>query len=390
MAFTESFLRNHLTKGSLTLIRPDGSSEVFGTGEPCATFRMRNDKVIKKILRDPQLNLGETYMDGEWDTDGQSLENLLTVLRTNFEVREQFNPWLAKMASLIQSWNSITASHKNVRHHYNLDEPLFRSFLDEDMHYSCAYFRNSDDSLEEAQQNKCAHILKKLNLPPDGTVLDIGCGWGSLAMHIAENANAHVTGITLSDAQVEVARKRAKERQLENQVSFNLEDYRLHQGKYDAVVSVGMFEHVGKHNFETYFKKVKDFLKPNGVALIHTIGNYSLPEPTNSWIGKYIFPGGYIPALSEVLHAIEVSELVNQDTEVWRRHYAQTLGIWNERFQKSRERFVETKSEHFCRMWEFYLVACQTAFTIGNLVVFQLQLGLSNDSAPNTRDYLYV
>lgn len=390
MAFHASFLRTGITSGSLTLIEPGGETQKFGTSEPEGTFRMHDKAVIRKILRNPALNLGETYMNGDWDTAGTSLADLLSVLRINFENPSTTNPWLVRLASLIQSWNTLTSSRKNVSHHYNLDAPLFRAFLDEDMHYSCAYFRDDLETLEQAQQNKCAHILKKLNLPPDGRVLDIGCGWGSLAMYIAENANAHVTGITLSDAQVRTAQQRCKERNLENQVSIRLEDYREHEGEYDAIVSVGMFEHVGRRNFQTYFEKVQELLKPNGVALIHTIGNYSAPEPTNPWIAKYIFPGGYIPSLSEVAQAIERSHLVNLDTEVWRRHYARTLKIWNERFQRVREEFVKSKSERFCRMWEFYLEACQTAFTVGDLVVFQFQLGLTNDSVPNTRDYLYT
>lgn len=389
MAFHESFLRRGIKSGSLSLIQPNGEAQEIGTGEPKGTFRMQDKRVIRRILRNPALNLGETYMNEEWDTASTPLTDLISVLRLNFENPSAMNPWLVRMISLLQSWNTVTSSRKNVSHHYNLDEPLFRAFLDTDMHYSCAYFKNDLESLEQAQQNKCAHILKKLNLPPDGRVLDIGCGWGSLAMYIAENANAHVTGITLSDAQVEAAKRRCKERNLENQVSIQLEDYREHKGEYDAIVSVGMFEHVGRRNFQTYFDKVRKLLKPRGVALIHTIGSYSAPEPTNPWIAKYIFPGGYIPSLSEVAQAIERSQLVNLDTEVWRRHYARTLEAWNDRFQRVREDFVKSKSERFCRMWEFYLTACQTAFTLGDLVVFQFQLGLSNDSAPTTRDYLY-
>lgn len=389
MAIHESFLRRGIKSGSISLIQPNGETQEIGTGEPKGTFRIQDERVIRRILRNPMLNLGETYMNEEWDTAGTSLADLLSVLRLNFENPTAMNPRLVRLISLLQSWNTITSSRKNVSHHYDLDEPLFRAFLDTDMHYSCAYFKNDLESLEQAQQNKCAHILKKLNLPPDGRVLDIGCGWGSLAMYIAENANAHVTGITLSDAQAQAAKRRCKERNLENQVSIKLEDYREHEGEYDAIVSVGMFEHVGRRNFQTYFDKVRNLLRPKGVALIHTIGSYSAPQPTNPWIGKYIFPGGYIPSLSEVARAIEQSQLVNLDTEVWRRHYARTLETWNDRFQRVREDFVTSKSERFCRMWEFYLTACQTAFTLGDLVVFQFQLGLSNDSVPTTRDYLY-
>ena len=389
MAFHQKFLRERLNTGSLTLIDSNGHSETFGAGEPAATFRMHTPGVIRKILRNPQLNLGETYMDCEWDTDGASLADLLTVLRLNFDAQADLKPWFISLFSLLQSWNTVAKSRRNVSHHYDLDEPLFRAFLDDDMHYSCAYFKDPTLSLEQAQQDKCSHILKKLHLQPNSKVLDIGCGWGSLAMYIAEHANVQVTGITLSEAQLEVARQRCKAKRLENQVSFELQDYREHVGEYDAVVSVGMFEHVGRRNFSTYFQKVRDLLKPTGVALIHTIGISGSPEPTNQWIAKYIFPGGYIPALSEVIASIEDNRLINLDTEVWRRHYARTLEIWNERFQKVRTQFAQSKSEHFCRMWEFYLNVCQTAFTEGDLVVYQLQLGRANDAVPNTRDYLY-
>lgn len=330
-------------------------------------------------------------MDQDWSCPDDSLADLLTILRRNFQTDydRSWYQWFEKLYTFLQSWNSVGTSVKNVERHYDLDEPLFRSFLDSDMHYSCAYFRDDQVSLEEAQQAKCRHIFDKLLLNSGANVLDIGCGWGSLAMYIAEHSDAHVTGITLSEPQLSAARERSASRKLENQVQFQLEDYRDHEGSYDAIVSVGMFEHVGKKHFNTFFNKIKHLLKPDGVALLHTIGTSSPPTPTNRWISKYIFPGGYIPALSEIVSSIESSQLVNLDTEVWRRHYAATLREWNRRFQSVRDRFVGEKGERFCRMWEFYLGACETAFMIGDLVVFQIQLGHSNNSAPLTRIYLY-
>ena len=224
---------------------------------------------------------------------------------------------------------------------------------------------------------------------PGASVLDIGCGWGSLAIYLAEHADVNVVGITLSDEQLRVASEEVKRRGLGNQVRFELQDYRQHDGKYDGIVSVGMFEHVGKANYTTFFDKVHEMLKPDGVAVLHTIGNYDNPQGTNPWIQKYIFPGGYIPSLSDVASGYEKSGLVLSDIEVLRYHYAWTLQEWNRRFQQSREKFVELRGEKFCRMWEFYLVACQTAFEIDALVVYQLQFGLNNTTVPITRDYLY-
>ena len=296
---------------------------------------------------------------------------------------------MAAYAAILQSWNNIGASMRNVSHHYDLDASLFRAFLDQDMHYSCAYFRSPDQPLEEAQSAKCDHIRRKLCLKPGQKVLDIGSGWGSLGLYLADKEDVQVTGLTLSNEQLAVANKEAVRRGLDNQVQFRLEDYRNHHGKYDAVVSVGMFEHVGLRNFDGYFTKVAELLSRDGVAMIHTIGHTDRPTATNPWFRRHIFPGGYIPAISEITTAVERSPLVFADIEVWRQHYALTLKEWNRRFQTVRPEFAREKGERFCRIWEFYLLACQTAFEVSNLVVYQLQLGLNNMSVPTTRDYLY-
>ena len=386
-------LERHLRHGTLTLVTPDGRRETYGSGSPKATWVIRRPGTMVRILLNPAANLGETYMDEGWDVEDGDLVDLLTILRTNLESAVA-NPspgtMLGPVGTLVQSWNTARTSLSNVRHHYNLEESLFRAFLDRNMHYSCAYFRSPDMTLEEAQVAKSEHIRNKLLLAPGARVLDIGSGWGSLAMHLAQHADVEVTGLTLSSEQARAASADAERRGLSERVEFRLEDYRHHRGEYDAIVSVGMFEHVGRRNFDRFFDTVRSLLAPDGVAMIHTIGHTGQPMPTNAWIGRHIFPGGYIPAASEVVRAIERSDLVLSDVEVWRRHYASTLREWNRRFQASRDTFQESLGERFCRMWEFYLTVCTTAFELGRLVVYQLQLAHSNDVVPLTRDYLYT
>ncbi len=385
-------LQEHVRRGTLTLVTPDGTRRTFGDGSPRATWRIRRPRTMLKILMNPDANLGETYMNEEWDVEEGELVDLLTILRTNVEAAvsgRRAAALLGPVTTLFSSWNTVRASLSNVSHHYNLDEALFRAFLDRNMHYSCAYFREHGMTLEAAQIAKSEHIRSKLRLEPGARVLDIGSGWGSLAMHLAERAGAHVTGLTLSTEQARAASAEAQRRGLSERVEFRLEDYRRHRGEYDGVVSVGMFEHVGRRNFDRFFEQVRSLLAPDGVALVHTIGHTAPPVPTNPWIARHIFPGGYIPAASEVVRAIEGSDLVLSDTEVWRRHYASTLREWNRRFQASRETFQRSHGERFCRMWEFYLTVCATSFEIGRLVVLQLQLAHRNDVVPLTRDYLY-
>ena len=385
-------LQEHVRDGTLTLVTPDGQRQTFGSGDPKATWVIRKPRTMVRILMNPAANLGETYMDEAWDVEDGQLIDLLTILRTNIEPAvsdRSLGSLMGPAGTLVQSWNTARASLNNVSHHYNLDEALFRAFLDENMHYSCAYFRQADMSLEAAQIAKAEHIRRKLRLAPGARVLDIGSGWGSLAMHLAERTEVEVVGLTLSSEQLRTASAEAERRGLSGRVEFRLEDYRRHRGQYDAVVSVGMFEHVGRRNFGRFFDQVHTLLAPDGVALVHTIGHTGPPMPTNAWIARHIFPGGYIPAASEVVRAIEGSDLVLSDAEVWRRHYAHTLREWNRRFQASRETFRRSHGERFCRMWEFYLTACTTAFELGSLVVYQLQLAHTNDVVPLTRDYLY-
>ena len=385
----DKFLRENIKHGAFKLVHPNGDVHAYGNGPASVVWRINDSRVLSKIVRNPLLNLGETYIEQGWDVDDGKLAQLLTILQTNLEDGLIRRGPTAAYATILQSWNNLNASMRNASHHYDLDESLFRAFLDSDMHYSCAYFRTPDQSLEEAQSAKSDHIRKKLCLKPGQKVLDIGCGWGSLALYLAEQEDVHVTGLTLSKEQLGVAKHEAVQRGLDNQAQFLLEDYRNHQGKYDAVVSVGMFEHVGLRNFDGYFNKVGELLSKDGVAMIHTIGHTGRPVRTNPWIRRHIFPGGYIPAISEISTAIERSPLLFADIEVWRQHYALTLKEWNRRFQEVRSEFSREKGERFCRMWEFYLLSSQTSFEVSSLVVYQLQLGFNNASIPTTRDYLY-
>ncbi len=376
-------------QGELTLVDVDGARHRFGSGTPKVTWLMRHPDALRRIVTNPALELGETYMDEGWDVADGSLADLITILRGNMGDLVQRRTIFSEFAALVQTWNALKASLRNVHHHYDLDEELFRAFLDRDMHYSCAYFRELDMSLESAQMAKCNHIARKLLLEPGQQILDIGCGWGGLALHLAETVGVSVVGLTLSSEQLRVARADAARRGLTDRVEFRLQDYRAHHGQYDRIVSVGMFEHVGRRNFRRYFEQLKQQLRPRGVALLHTIGSTRPPNSTNAWFRRHIFPGGHIPSLSTMAAAIERSGIKIGDLEILRPHYALTLKEWNRRFQTQRTHLAATKGERFCRMWEFYLVTSQTAFEYGDLVVFQLQLGGRDAPIPATRDYLY-
>ncbi len=289
----------------------------------------------------------------------------------------------------LTNFNFIKKSKENVSHHYDISDDLYDLFLDPKRQYSCAYFKNETDSLETAQNNKIQHIIKKLNIKPNQKVLDIGCGWGSLAIDIAKSANCEVTGITLSENQFNYCKKKAKELNLENQLDFKLIDYRELNEKFDRIVSVGMFEHVGRKFYRKFFSQVEKLLKDDGVSLIHTIGSVNPPRDPHPWITKYIFPGGYTPSLSEVSPHIEKSGLIVSDIEVLRLHYMHTLRHWKENCIKNKEKIIQMFDERFFRMWEFYLAGCEMAFKWGDQVVYQFQLTKNYSSVPVTRDYIY-
>jgi cyclopropane-fatty-acyl-phospholipid synthase len=384
-------LKNRIGQGSFCLHLPDGRVYTVGRGEPTAHMIVHRNAALGRMLRNPEIAVGEAYMDGDWEPGEGGLMRVLEVLARNFNRQPSrgFWPWLKRLRSRLEEIHPVRRSHRNVRRHYDLDESLFRRLLDADMHYSCAYFQAPDMSLEQAQQAKCQHITRKLLLQPGDRVLDVGCGWGGLALHMARHCDVEVTGLTLSHDQYRTANQRASHAGLDGRVRFLLQDYREHEEQYDAIVSVGMFEHVGRPQYSTYFNSLRSRLKPGGRMLVHTIGRSGPPTHGSHWIRKYIFPGSYIPALSEVMPAVERNGLVLSDLEVLRLHYAETLRHWHERFQLARPEFAARLGERFCRMWEFYLQVCEAMFRWSDLVVFQLQLADNNASVPITRDYLY-
>jgi len=340
------------------------------------------------------LYFGEAYTDGSLQIENGTLTEFLEIAMKNIG-RGDTN-YYSKILNKIKGtyryltyFNLIGKSKSNVAHHYDISEKLYDLFLDSNRQYSCAYFKNENDSLETAQDNKIKHIIKKLNLKPNQKILDIGSGWGTLAIEIAKQSKCEVLGITLSENQLQHSIDKVKKLNLENQVRFKLLDYRELDEKFDRIVSVGMFEHVGRKFYNKYFNKVSELLNDDGVALIHTIGSSNPPRDPHPWITKYIFPGGYTPSFSQIAKPIEKSGLVISDIEVLRMHYSHTLRHWKERFLGKREKVLELFDEKFFRMWEFYLAGCEMAFKWGDQVVFQLQLTKNFTSVPNTRDYIY-
>ena len=319
-------------------------------------------------------------------------ENPTLLVAGIFLLTTTFSQFINKMSGsyrYLTNFNFIKKSKMNVSHHYDISDDLYDLFLDPKRQYSCAYFKNENDTLEEAQNNKIQHIIKKLNIKPNQKVLDIGCGWGSLAIDIAQTANCEVTGITLSENQFNYCNKKAKELNLENQLTFKLVDYRQLNEKFDRIVSVGMFEHVGRKFYKKFFKQIDNLLKNDGISLIHTIGSVNPPRDPHPWITKYIFPGGYTPSLSEVTTPIEKAGLIVSDIEVLKLHYSHTLRHWKENCNKNKDKIIQMFDEKFFRMWEFYLTSCEIAFKYGDQVVYQFQLAKNYTSTPTTRDYIY-
>lgn len=363
-----------------------------GTGDPIAV-RFTTTAAPLGILLDPDLRLGEAYVDGTLVIEEGSIADLLALALSHNragELPRWCKPqWATRyvLRRLKQS-NGRNRSRRNVAHHYDLDAGLYSLFLDSDWQYSCAYFESAEQSLDDAQLAKKRHLAAKLMVRPEHSVLDIGSGWGGLALYLAEICGAHVEGITLSKEQLTVAGYRARERELDGRVEFSLQDYRDVNGRFDRIVSVGMFEHVGVNFYEAYFRKCADLLTEDGVFVLHSIGRSEGASITNPWIDKYIFPGGYIPALSEVLPAIERSGLLVTDIEILRLHYADTLKVWRERFLAHREEVEQFYSDRFVRMWEFYLAASEMAFRIQAMMIFQIQLTKRQGVVPITRDYV--
>ncbi len=391
-----SFLNDLFKQDGFELVDSNSKKYVIGNPkkEKPIVIKLLDQKLMQKLLINPDLYFGEAYMDGSLLIQNGTLTEFLDLAFKNIG-RGDINFYGSVIKKIkgtfryLTNFNKILKSKENVAHHYDISEKLYDLFLDENRQYSCAYFKNDNDTLEQAQNNKIQHIIKKLNIQSNQKVLDIGSGWGTLALAIAKETNASVTGITLSENQFEYSKNKAKEMNLSNQVDFKLIDYRQLNEKFDRIVSVGMFEHVGRKFYKTYFNTVFKLLNEKGIALIHTIGSSMPPRDPQPWITKYIFPGGYTPSLSEVAKSIENSGLIVSDIEVLRMHYAHTLRNWKERFLSKKDTVLGMFDEKFFRMWEFYLASCEMAFKWGDQVVFQFQLSKDNISVPNTRDYIY-
>jgi cyclopropane-fatty-acyl-phospholipid synthase len=385
------FLDHFIRRGAMTFTTASGAKFTCGdgSGEPVAARFLTAD-AERRILLNPELGLGEAYMDGTFVVERGSIADALAILLDQPEILPRWARlqwWLRYLVRHSQQFNPRRRARNNVARHYDLDGRLYSLFLDADKQYSCAYFESPETTLDDAQLAKKRHVAAKLLTGSGDRVLDIGCGWGGLGLYLAEIAGATVTGITLSTEQLQVSNARAAEKNLTT-VKFLLEDYRDVKGPFDRIVSVGMFEHVGVDFYETYFRHCAELLTDDGIMVLHSIGRSEGPDATNPWIAKYIFPGGYIPALSEVIPVIERTGLLVCDIEILRLHYAETLKAWRERFMARREEAVQLYDERFTRMWEFYLACSEMAFRKQNLMNFQIQLTKRQGVVPMTRDYL--
>ena len=395
-AMLDHILKRFIVLGRLTVRWPDGSNSTYGgTPGPEAVIELRDARSVTRIALNPALAVGEAYMDGGLVAVDCPIYDVLDVLIANL-MAEKSGKALVKLRDAVRlvtrrfaQFNPAGRARRNVAHHYDLNGRLYSLFLDRDRQYSCAYFPRGDETIDEAQVAKKRHIAAKLKLDrPDLSVLDIGCGWGGLALTLARDYGARVTGITLSTEQLAEAQARAQAEGLTDRVSFELMDYRAMHRSFDRIVSVGMFEHVGVGHYRQFFETVKRCLAPDGVALLHAIGRNDRPGSTNAWIAKYIFPGGYCPALSEVFPPIEKAGLIVTDMEILRLHYAETLRHWRRRFAANRDAIAGIYDERFCRMFEFYLAGAEMSFRREHMMVFQVQLTRDQTAAPLTRDYI--
>jgi len=380
--------------GTLTVIDANRTPHTFvGTPHPRVTIRLHDKSLHYKLYFNPELVLGEAFMDGTMTIESGTLSDLFEIM-----ARNEQNAWRDPIFALRnkiwryfrnwQQYNPVKISRKNVAHHYDLPDQLYDLFLDGDRQYSCAYYDEGIDDLAGAQVAKKRHLAAKLLLEPGQKVLDIGSGWGGLALYLANESGAMVSGLTLSKSQLKYANEKAVETGVDDKVKFHFRDYREQEGQFDRIVSVGMFEHVGINHYQQYFSKLNDLLSDDGVCVLHSISRMNGPGATSPWIRKYIFPGGYSPSLSETLAIIEKSGLWVTDVEILRLHYADTLAAWRSRFEANRTRIAQMIDERFCRMWEYYLVLSEAAFRYGDHFVFQIQLAKRRDAVPLTRDYI--
>ena len=402
MALIDLFLSRGIKRGTLTVIDHKGRAKTYGMPDPSpdfpsVTIRLNDGRILGEIARNPALKFGEGYMDGRVTVEQGDIYDVIRLAKANspygggsdFLDGSAIARGIGAVKHRIDRINMARRSKKNVAHHYDLSDRLYDLFLDIDRQYSCAYWTDPDhETLDQAQLDKKAHIVAKLGIEPGMRVLDIGCGWGGMALYIHEKTGAEVCGVTLSEEQIKVARRRAEEKGVDGKVRFELIDYRSIAGTFDRIVSVGMFEHVGPPQYRTFFRKCRDLLAPGGVMLLHTIGRQGKPSVTDDWTTKYIFPGGYNPALSEIVRGYEGLGMLMTDVEVLRLHYAYTLRHWYERTVAAKDAIVALYDERFYRMWQFYLAGADAAFRYGGLVNYQLQFARDRHTLPITRDYM--
>mgnify|MGYP003951962417 FL=1 len=390
-----SLLKKLDFNGTLELIDSKNNLHVYGNKEPKVRIRLKSRSIEKKLFRNPGLHLGEGYMNEEILIEKGSIEQFIDMVTASYDDFIRNNTFYKYYGNLsayfktLQQINELINSKQNVAHHYDLNEDLYRLFLDKDMQYSCAYFHNENIGLDQAQIDKKNHIINKLQISENMKILDIGCGWGGMAIEIAKKTGANVKGITLSENQYQTAMKRAQDEGLSDKVSFSLQDYRNEVEKYDRIVSVGMFEHVGVKYFKTFLNKTHDLLNENGVFLLHTIGKKGKPTATSPFIRKYIFPGGYIPSLSEILENCQKLNIIVTDIEILRLHYAHTITRWYQNVLQNKDKIIKMFDQRFFRMWEFYLLASKYSFVNMGNVVFQIQIAKNINNLPLTRNYIY-
>ena len=390
-------MRRFIQHGSLAIRYPNGTLRRYGppgASGPRAGMALNTRAAVRGTVLNPALLVPQSYMDGDMQPMGCTLYDLMDVLMLNAELSPHPAASLARgVRTMKRSWSQLNPAQRarrNVAHHYDLNGRLYSLFLDRDRQYSCAYFARGDETLDQAQEAKKHHVAAKLKLDRPGLrVLDIGCGWGGMALTLARDYGALVTGITLSTEQLEEARARARDEGLADRVRFELLDYRRLDQRFDRIVSIGMFEHVGIVQFGGFFKQIRRCLTEDGVALLHSIGRSDGPGATNAWVEKHVFPGGYAPALSETLAAIETSGLWVTDIEILRLHYAKTIALWRRRFAAKRDVIAALYDERFCRMFEMYLVGAELSFRRQGQMNFQIQLARSMTALPLTRDYMF-